>query len=92
MDFLLLLLLLASSALAGKLSGFFLLTGPGSARPALGWPGHTGLCLVTGLAAEVEEGHGEAVTGSHDPPWGAPWGCIAEDTAGFGGPSGAPPM
>lgn len=66
------------------LLAFFFLEGLASVSPALCWPGQTGLCLVTGLAADVEGGHGKAVTGNSDPLWGAQRGCIA------GGTSGAP--
>lgn len=73
MDFLLQLLLLALPIPAGKLCWPF----PSSqglaanVSSALCWPGQTELCLVTGLAAEVEGWHEEAVTGYKDPLWGA---------------------
>ena len=63
-------------------AGLFLLTGPGRGKSSFCWPGQTEPCLVTGLAAEIEGGHEEAVTGNRDPLWGAQRGCIAGGRSG----------
>ena len=60
----------------------FLLTGPGRGKSSLCRPGQTELCLVTGLTAEIEGGHEEAVTGNRDGLWGAQRGCIAGGRSG----------